>query len=132
MNTRGHAARRRLSPFAAIFVLLLCAHTGAAVAQVDYLSIAPDLPLMPGLNEQAERVSNFDSPEGRIAETAAFGAVSAVAVGDFYNATLPQLGWQSYRCDVECWRRENERLEIAMAPSEGGILVIFRLKPAPN
>jgi hypothetical protein len=133
MNTRGHAARRPARPAAAVIPMLLCLHVGAAAAQVDYLSIAPDLPLMPGLSEHAERASNFDSPSGRIAETWASGAATAPQVQRFYGDSLPALGWVRCAGIAGCWQREDEELRIATEPGEGADLwVLFRLKPEPN
>lgn len=98
-----------------------------ARAAAGFLSIAEDVPLMPGLAENADAAAVFDKPSGRIASTEAKGAVSAGAVRDFYAATLPQLGWT--RQDSERYRREKEQLRLGFAGRDGALTVRFELAP---
>ena len=92
-------------PFAAppavvVAVMLLCGL--AAVVPVShpwaqetagFVSTIEDLPLMPGLIEE-EGGMVFDSARGRIVDAYATGPVSEAAVKEFYDDTLPQLGWR--------------------------------------
>lgn len=98
-----------------------------AHAAAGFLSIAEDVPLMPGLAENADAAAVFDKPSGRIANAEAKGAVSASAVRRFYAATLPQLGWQAL--GTEQYRRERERLRLSFAGHDGALTVRFELLP---
>ncbi len=98
-----------------------------ARAASGFLSIAEDVPLMPGLAENADAAAVFDKPSGRIANAEAKGAVTASAVRQFYAATLPQLGWQAL--GTEQYRRERERLRFSFAGRDGALTVRFELLP---
>ena len=45
----------------------------------------------------------------------------------FYAETLPQLGWQAV--GEGAWRREGERLDLAVLSETGTVLVRFTLRP---
>lgn len=98
-----------------------------AQAAAGFLSIAEDVPLMPGLAENADAAAVFDKPSGRIASTEAKGAVTANAVRQFYAATLPQLGWT--RQDSEQYRRDKEQLRLGFVGRDGALTVRFELAP---
>lgn len=100
---------------------------GNAWAASGFLSIAEDVPLMPGLSENADAATVFDKPTGRIGSTEAKGNVTQIAVKQFYAATLPQLGWQS--AGSEQYRRDTERLKISFAGRDGALTVRFELLP---
>ena len=124
---------RRLLLVSAVAVLLLGGAPAIGHAQdaTHFLAAIEDLPLMPGLTEDANAGVNFDSPAGRIAEAIAFGNVSARQVLDFYAAALPQLGWRQDG-DAEFSReREILKLEFPEPPKAGLPLTVrFALKPA--
>jgi hypothetical protein len=106
---------------------------GSADDATRFLATIDDLPLMPGLTEDANAGVNFDSPAGRIVEAFAFGSVSERQVLDFYAATLPQLGWRQDG-DAE-FSREREVLQLEFpGPAKAGspLTVRFALKPAGN
>ena len=66
-------------------------------ARDAYLSLAPDIPLAPGLSEFDGGQLVFDKPEGRIVRIEAQRAPAPEAGGAipaFYRETLPNLGWQ--------------------------------------
>lgn len=100
---------------------------GGAHAAAGFLSIAEDVPLMPGLAESPETATVFDKPSGRIAHTEARGKVSAAAVRKFYADTLPQLGWQNV--GPEHYRRETEQLRLSVTGRDGALTVRFELLP---
>ncbi len=126
--------KRRTLLLAALLAAL--AFAGAAHAQGKtgqdnsaFISAIDDLPLMPGLVEEAGGVV-FDSPGGRIVEAYAIGDVSQSAVRDFYAATLPQLGWRALRIGV--YQRENEILKVEFPGGPGSpppLTVGFSLAP---
>jgi hypothetical protein len=107
--------------------LVTVALIGGAHAAAGFLSIAEDVPLMPGLAENPETATVFDKPSGRIAHTEAKGKVSAAAVRKFYADTLPQLGWQNV--GPEHYRRETEQLRLSVTGRDGALTVRFELLP---
>jgi len=88
-----------------------------------------DLPLMAGLAEDADATLVFETPEGRIVEADAEGAVSAAAVRRFYDQTLPQLGWEKRGPDR--FQRDDEILKLDFSATTGATRVRFRLGPRP-
>lgn len=86
-----------------------------------------DIPLAPGLTAVPDAAMSFDSAGGRIVESVATGRVDAGSVADFYDRTLPQLGWQ--QADAGTYRREGEELVIEIARSGDALTVRFALAP---
>ncbi|MER2520527.1 MAG: hypothetical protein ABTQ34_07555 [Bdellovibrionales bacterium] len=87
-----------------------------------------DLPLMPGLSALRDEDTVFVVPHGgRIAESAAIGAVDVDDVYLYYKRSLPQLGWKA--SDARTYRRNGERLNI-LARANGKITTVqFSIKP---
>lgn len=100
----------------------------AGGASSAFLAGFDDLPLMPALRQDSDRVTVFESPYGRIAESYASGATTRAAVLEFYAATLPQLGW--VRSGETTFRREEEELTLDVTESGGGVTVRFHVSPA--
>ena len=93
-----------------------------------FLSVIEDIPLMPGLVEDESRAVVFDATQGRLAETFARGKAEAKAVRDFYDETLPALGW---RAEGRLrWVREGEALSLEIAETKDGLDIRFFLSPA--
>jgi hypothetical protein len=82
---------------------------------------------MPGLSPVAGSSLVFDKPEGRIVEAEARGKLARAVVRQFYDTTLPQLGWRTLGPDS--WRREDEVLRIDYGGSDGDLTVGFTLAP---
>lgn len=121
----------------------------APPAEEGFLLGAPDIPLMPGLEEDPAAAFLFDKPAGRILTTRLAGCLKRAEVRQFYTATLPQLGWlpvghepalpspppppQAEQAMV--YLREGERLTIEFAAGsgdEGDCLELrFLLNPTP-
>ena len=104
-----------------------------ALARDAYLSLAPDIPLAPGLSEFDGGQVVFDKPEGRIVRIEA-ERLETEGAGDgvpaFYRETLPNLGWQlngAYNSadNVLTFQRGGERLLITMQSER----VVFKLSP---
>ena len=123
--------------FIVVFGWLVGAGVSAALARDVYLSLAPDIPLAPGLSEFDGGQLVFDKPEGRIVRIEA-ERVSAQgangAVPRFYRETLPNLGWQLNSGDntgdksddnVLTFQRGGETLLINVQRDR----VIFKLSP---
>jgi hypothetical protein len=127
--------------FIVVFGWLVGAGVSAALARDAYLSLAPDIPLAPGLSEFDGGQLVFDKPEGRIVRIEA-ERVSAQgangAVPSFYRETLPNLGWQLNSGDntgdntgdssddnVLTFQRGGETLLISVQRDR----VVFKLSP---
>jgi len=97
------------------------------------------IPLMAGLEEQAEESLLFDSPEGRIINAAATGKVMGADVYQFYLMVLPSLGWQvvpennsSCSNGVElCLEalREDEKIILNIENKNNTSVVTYSLSP---
>jgi hypothetical protein len=92
-----------------------------------YVAGIPDLPLMPGLTAVPEGDLVFDKPAGRIVQAFAEGSMTMQSVIAFYDATLPQLGWQ--RAGAGDYLREGERLKLDLSQDARGVTVQFQLFP---
>ena len=123
--------------FILVFGCLVGAGVSAALARDAYLSLAPDIPLAPGLSEFDGGQLVFDKPEGRIvrieAERVSVQGANG-AVPNFYRETLPNLGWQLNSSDntgdnigdnVLTFQRGGETLLISVQRDR----VVFKLSP---
>lgn len=107
---------------AACFALALSAPAFAT----EYLAGISDLPLPAGLKEETDKSTVFDSVIGRIVTAYAKGPGTADSVRDFYDSTLPQLGWDE--TDEGNWRRQNQVLKIdVLGPEAGPVTATFTL-----
>jgi hypothetical protein len=119
---------------AVIPLLICCALLGAASpcpARAEdppgFLAGTEDIPLMPGLRNEANTLVVFDKPQGRIVEAEARGRVTRAAVEAFYTASLPALGWVADGPDG--WRRDDEELRLDFKGRDGDLRVGFSLSP---
>lgn len=109
----------------------------AILAVLAFLAGAPllegfDVPLMPGLTEQAEARVAFDKEEGRIIETQLEGSVSAAAAKAYYAEALAGLGWKpaGNGRNRQIYRRGQDRLIIDYAGQGGATRIRLLLEPA--
>jgi hypothetical protein len=109
----------------ALALVVLAVPAGAA----EFVAGTEDVPLMAGLKTVEAKSLVFDKPEGRIVEAEARGIVARAKVRDFYDATLPQLGWSAAGQDA--WRREGEMLRLSFGGRDGNLTVGFTLSPQP-
>ncbi len=99
----------------------------SAYAADGFLSVADDVPLMPGLSENPDEATVFDKPGGRIVQAVASGRLDRQALLAFYGQTLPQLGWQP--ASASRFTREAEALTLTVE-SRGGLLTVrFEIAP---
>lgn len=107
-------------------LLALVVLAAAPAAATDYLSGISDLPLPSGMKEETDKSTVFDSVIGRIVTAYAKGSGTAESVRDFYESTLPQLGWDE--TEENNWRRRNEVLKIdVLGPDAGPVTVTYTL-----
>jgi hypothetical protein len=114
--------------FASVLLVILALAAAAVTAATgdSFLVELEDLPLAPGLREMPGGML-FDSAEGRIVEASATGAVPAEQVRSFYEATLPQLGWQ--KTGNMTFRRDKEGLRLIFENGPTLLTVHFTLTP---
>ena len=104
--------------------ILLCWSAAASAAEwIDAL----DIPLMPGLQLDADSETRFETAGERIVEIEARGAVAPDAVRRYYASALPGLGWQA-ESDA-AMLRDGERLRLEISGRDGAAIVVFRLTP---
>lgn len=111
----------------ALLVTMSLAPTSGATAQAAFFSNVEDLPLMPGLREVVEEGMVFDKPEGRIVEAVAVGAIHRTAVAAFYDAALPQLGWD--QTATATFARSGEVLRYRLEVVDGETAVRVSIAP---
>ena len=128
--------------FILVFGWLAGAGLSLALARDAYLSLAPDIPLAPGLTEFDGGQLVFDKPEGRIVRIETERRETQGArdgVRAFYRETLPNLGWRLSNANnagenngdnnngdnVLTFQRGDETLLITMQ----GDRVVFKLSP---
>ncbi len=113
---------------------LVCALPTAVIAQ-QHESYAPqffvslqDVPLMPGLTELTELTVVFDKPEGRIIESVAqIKSLSSDSVRAYYEASLPQLGWN--RIGEDSFARQGEYLRMNFEIADGQSFLKITVMP---
>jgi hypothetical protein len=103
------------------------AFASVAVAGDVFLSRLEDMPLAPGLSEDAAAGLSFDSASGRIVEAYARGNLTEDQVLHFYRETLPQLGWTAE--NARQYRRGGERLRLELTRSGQALTVHYSLSP---
>jgi hypothetical protein len=116
--------RRSMSRIGTAMAALLW--LGTALAADTFVPGIDDLPLMPGLVAEEDALV-FDKPDGRIVQAVAHGGPDARAIRDFYDATLPQLGWR--RVAAGRYAREGEALDLQLEGGAGRTTVHFTLSP---
>jgi hypothetical protein len=94
----------------AILTALVFPVGGPVLGEDSFFVGLEDMPVMAGLTQLADRSVSFDAPAGRIVELSAEGSVTRQAVLEFYERTLPQLGWQSTGSGT--FRRDGETLRL--------------------
>ncbi len=128
MRSRNSGWRLRLRTS----LITAIASAGAVLATLAdaadvFLSRLEDLPLAPGLSEDAAAGLSFDSAGGRIVEAYARGDLTRDQVLRFYEETLPQLGWTAE--SERQYRRGGERLRLELTQSGQGLTVHYSLSP---
>ena len=85
--------RSEVNKFMRFILLFFVMLTISVSAETAFISVMPDIPLMPGATE-IEPVS-YDKVEGRIAQVSLYmdALNGALRIQEFYMDTLPQLGW---------------------------------------
>lgn len=93
-----------------------------------FFSTLNDVPLMDGLEELIDQSVVFDKAEGRIIESAAAGNdMAAEKIRDFYERTLPQLGW--VKKENGRYVRQDEVLEISIDKETGYSVIHVMVSP---
>jgi hypothetical protein len=120
-------ARRRSTVCALVLALMLAFAPGSAPRASEFVPGIEDLPLMGELHAIEGSGFAFDTAAGRLVEAYAGGSVSQDDVDEFYNETLPQLGWEAE--GDRLWRREGETLTIEFVDGVDPVTIRFQLSP---
>ena len=100
-----------------------------------------DLPLLEGLSENRDGAMLFDSPDGRIINAQAAGAIDGARIFEYYKVVLPSLGWKvamDQGSDLPCEEaasyclsatREEEGLLLSIHENGGRSKINYALSP---
>lgn len=129
LKSRYKQRMKFLHRFMIALCLLLCPFMVLAEKPIAYLSSMPDVPVMEGLTEGLGSTLSFDKPEGRILSvfTIAEKELEPSRIFEFYETTLPQLGWTLK--NQGHFTRDNEQLLITVETEDDGQVVQFLLTP---
>jgi hypothetical protein len=118
----------------AILILMLASLPASAQAsfpgETRFFTILSDVPVMPGMNEVPGRDMEFDKPEGRIAESTALAQktdINGAQVQDFYDRSLPQLGW--VKTGPGLFTRQNEQMTVQTSLEQARTRVRLTVSP---
>ena len=109
--------------------LLLVSYLQTARTE-PFSSIIENLPLINGFKEDLENIVVFETPMGRIIETSALGKGNLQDAIDFYQKSLPQLGWDT-RSKTQ-YHKNGEMLKIEVkdkSDAESTIRIFFKITP---
>jgi hypothetical protein len=114
-----------------LFYFFLLSNASAESSEQFLISI-DDVPVIPEFKEITATGVNFETINGRIAQTQAVGPKHPDIVRAFYKNTLPQLGWRDI--GANSFLREDEILHIQIKlESNNTTSIIFSLRPrSPN
>ena len=118
----------RVSTLITLFLLLI-SYLQTARAE-PFSGIIENLPLVNGFKEDLENIVVFETPMGRIIETSARGKGNLQDAIDFYQKSLPQLGWDT-RSKTQ-YHKNGEMLKIEVKDKtdvESIIRIFFKITP---
>ena len=104
-----------MNRFLALLLLIFFSHPAFA-AGTAYFSALEELPVAPGMTEEAQSAVRFDQPEGRIIVLQALGRMGEPEISAFYGKTLPALGWKAMGGNR--YARGGEILSLEVRPLE--------------
>lgn len=121
---------KRLINFFTAVILAVYLSPMTAWSAETFVQGFEDLPLMQGLSQVVGNSVLFDTPQGRIVQASATGAMSQADVLKFYTETLPQLGWT--RVAEGEFQREGEMLKLEFNNASPDVEVRFLVEPISN
>ena len=121
-----------LSSIAVILLFFFLASNPRTEDSQQFLVSIDDVPIVPMFKEITTTGVNFETINGRIAQTQALGPKHPDVVRTFYKTTLPQLGWRNI--GDNSFLREGEILHIQIRRESNDITsIMFSLRPrSPN
>ena len=111
---------------ASFAVAVFCILTPAKAVQSQQYSWVGDVPIMADLSVEPALGFAFDSPNGRIVMIFASSSVKAADIMQFYNDSLPSIGWVGSN---GIWRRGSETLVISEVSTAAGRLWRLMVRP---
>ena len=124
-----------------VSLYITCGSVSVAQDQQNVMLADLAIPLMDGTVENLEAALLFDSPDGRIINAEANGAVAAGEVYQYYQAVLPSLGWnvsQDLSSGMACENnstfcmmavREEENLTLNIEVNNSTSRITYALSP---
>lgn len=112
-----------------LFLMMAVCVTFKVHAQnIQFFSAFQDVPLMPGLTELGEQGVVYDKPGGRFAESLAdAGGYSEQEIMAYYEASMPQFGWEIIETGL--FSREKEKLRLQFESFEGRDVLRLSIEP---
>ena len=96
---------------------------------VSYFENITDLPVMPGLKQDAENSYVFDKASGRIVQQVGVSEkLTKQDVRKYYDEVLQALGWKNQGKDV--YRRGDEKMKLSFENKNKHLKVVFLIVPA--
>ena len=101
-------------------------------ASEDFVQGSEDIPLLVGMEKISEDSLGFDSNSGSIMSSSYATKIDLEKVRNFYQKTLPHMGWRVSKSDLEKlkFRRDKEKLEIEFVNQDGKDVVRFFISSA--
>lgn len=92
----------------------------------QYVAGSDDVPLFAGLVALDEEDTSFDTMSGNIAISTYVGNFTEQQIKDFYDKSLPQMGWKMINGKGKLfYKRDNDRLEISFKVKKNQLHVKF-------
>ena len=107
-------------------ILAFVSLQASQAAERQQHSWVADLPIMPALSVEPELGFAFDSPNGRIVMVFASSAAPPPDIMQFYNESLPAIGWTG---GDGSWHRGSEALLISEVTTAAGRLWRLMVRP---
>ena len=97
-------------------------------AKQEYVPGTEDIPVYHGFMAINDNIMAYDSVSGRIIDAVFYSEnVPVRNVQEFYDTTLPQLGWSKQKSQI--YERDGEKLKLNIIERSGKTLLKFTIRP---
>jgi hypothetical protein len=99
------------------------------VSNQKYVKGTEDLPIYSGFKAKENSGVSYDTTSGRIIDAEFYSNnASVIDVENFYQMTLPQLGWALKESRI--YERDGERLQFDIIENDGKTILKFNIIPS--
>jgi hypothetical protein len=139
INVKNKIMQKILSLLLISFLTFSCTNTfhnsenfAEEKVSSDFVQGSEDVPLLVGMEKISDDSLGFDSPAGSIMASSYETKSDLERIKNFYQKTLPQMGWDLKKSDIAKlkFERDKEKLEIEFVNQNGQDLVRFFLSSA--